>query len=77
MERFIGGLNHFKSSLAALLFVQINLGVVHQTSDDLLEVFLLGRISVLLAALDSREESGVVIIVLVSGEKQMNETSLD
>ena len=47
--------------------------MLHQTSDDLLEVFLLGRISVLLAALDSREESGVVIIVLVSGEKQMKE----
>ena len=72
MERFIGGLNHFKSRLAALLFVQINLGMLHQTSDDLLEVPLHGRILILLAGLDSREEGGVVIIVLVSGEKQMN-----
>ena len=43
----------------------------HQTSHDLLEVLLLSRVLVLLAELDGREESGVVVIVLE--KKQLNE----
>ena len=40
-----------------------------QTSDDLLEVLLLGRVPVPLAELDGREESGVVVIVLEKKSK--------
>ena len=63
-QRFMRGLDHFKGRLPTLLLVQIHLGMFDQTSDNLLEVFLLGRVPVPLAELDGREESGVVVIVL-------------
>ena len=60
---------HFKGRLPTLLLVQIHLGMFDQTSDDLLEVLLLGRVPVPLAELDGREESGVVVIVLEKKSK--------
>ena len=44
-----------------------------QTSDNLLEVFLLGRVPVPLAELDGREESGVVVIVLEKNERKLED----
>ena len=52
-QSFIGRLNHLKCGLPTFLLLQVHLGMLDQTSYNLLEVFFLARISVPFTKLDS------------------------